>query len=117
MTAWARLYEAAPKQLREALQAEQAARARDEHGVGDLNTSPFSAPLRRLLTDGGLVDSQRGFGLQASWPVGPVFPRIAIDHCLHDPALVTAARALGPALGSDHLAVRVDLAWPPGQAP
>ncbi|MCY1004888.1 endonuclease/exonuclease/phosphatase family protein [Nannocystis pusilla] len=85
--------------------------------VGDLNASPFSAPLRRLLADGGLVDSQRGFGLQASWPVGPPLPRIAIDHCLHDPALVTAARALGPALGSDHLAVRVDLAWPAGQAP
>ncbi|MCY0994254.1 endonuclease/exonuclease/phosphatase family protein [Nannocystis sp. ILAH1] len=84
--------------------------------VGDLNASPFSAPLRRLLADGGLVDSQRGFGLQASWPVGPLLPRIAIDHCLHDPALVTAARALGPALGSDHLAVQVDLAWPAGQA-
>jgi endonuclease/exonuclease/phosphatase (EEP) superfamily protein YafD len=82
--------------------------------VGDLNASPFSAPLRRLLADGGLVDSQRGFGLQASWPVGHPFPPIAIDHCLHDPALVTAARALGPALGSDHLAVRVDLAWPAG---
>ncbi|PCC74444.1 hypothetical protein NAEX_07540 [Nannocystis exedens] len=109
---------------RDAQLARAAAWAREQRGagrlpviVGDLNTSPFSAPLRRLLTDGGLVDSQRGFGLQASWPVGPVFPRIAIDHCLHDPALVTAARALGPALGSDHLAVRVDLAWPPGQAP
>jgi len=84
--------------------------------VGDLNASPFSAAFRGLLA-AGLVDSQRGFGLQASWPVGHPVPPIAIDHCLHDPALVTTARALGPALGSDHLPVRIDLAWSAGQVP
>lgn len=96
---------------------EQRAAGRIPVIVGDLNASPFSAPLRRLLRDGELVDSQRGFGLQASWPVDHPFPVIAIDHCLHDPALVTAERALGSALGSDHLPVRVDLAWPAGQVP
>ncbi|MCY1058831.1 endonuclease/exonuclease/phosphatase family protein [Nannocystis sp. SCPEA4] len=95
---------------------EQRAAGRVPVVVGDLNASPFSAPFRGLLA-AGLVDSQRGFGLQASWPVGHPLPPIAIDHCLHDPALVTAARALGPALGSDHLPVRCDLAWPAGQMP
>lgn len=85
--------------------------------LGDLNASPFSAPLRRLVADAGLVDSQRGFGHQASWPVGRPFPLIAIDHCLHDPALTATARALGPDLGSDHLPLRVDLAWSMGQDP
>ncbi|HEY8377711.1 MAG TPA: endonuclease/exonuclease/phosphatase family protein, partial [Nannocystis sp.] len=85
--------------------------------LGDLNATPWSAPLRRLLADTGLVDSQRGFGLQPSWPASGLFPRIAIDHCLHDRALTTVARALGPALGSDHLPLRVDLAWSKGHGP
>lgn len=83
--------------------------------LGDLNATPWSAPLRRLVADADLVDSQRGFGLQASWPAGPLWPQLALDHCLHDPALVTTARALGPALGSDHLPLRVDLAWARGR--
>lgn len=83
--------------------------------AGDLNASPFSAPLRRLLAGADLVDSQRGFGVQASWPTSLPWPRIAIDHVLHDRSLTTVARALGPDLGSDHLPVVVDLAWPAGQ--
>lgn len=96
---------------------EQRAAGRAPVILGDLNASPFSAPLRRLLADAGLVDSERGFGLQASWPVDLPWLRIAIDHCLHDPSLVTTARALGPDLGSDHRPLRVDLAWSAGQAP
>lgn len=79
--------------------------------LGDLNASPFSAPLRALLAGADLVDSQRGFGLQESWPTGQVLLRIAIDHCLHDRALAVVARDLGPALGSDHLPLLVELAW------
>mgnify|MGYP002777837524 CR=1 FL=1 len=97
--------------------ADQRAAGRVPVVLGDLNATPFSAPLRRLLADAGLVDSQRGFGLQASWPVGRPAPQLAIDHCLHDPALTTVARALGPDLGSDHLPLRVDLAWSMGQDP
>lgn len=85
--------------------------------LGDLNATPFSAPLRRLVAETGLVDSQRGFGLQPSWPAGRLLPRIAIDHCLHDRALTAVARAVGPELGSDHLPLRVDLAWSQGHGP
>lgn len=85
--------------------------------IGDLNATPWSAPLRALIADAGLVDSQRGRGLQASWPTGgglQALLRIPIDHCLHDPALVTTARRLGPELGSDHRPVVVELAWAAG---
>lgn len=96
--------------------AAQRAAGRAPVVVGDLNATPFSAPLRRLLAATGLVNSQRGFGLQASWPVGRPLPLLAIDHCLHDAALSTTARALGPDLGSDHLPLAVDLAWSQDQA-
>ncbi len=85
--------------------------------IGDLNATPWSAPLRAMVADAGLVDSQRGHGLQASWPTGGGLHgllRIPIDHCLHDPALVTRARSLGPELGSDHRPVVVELAWAAG---
>lgn len=95
------------------------ARARRAEGLtpivaGDLNATPFSAPYRALLAEADLVDSLRGRGLQRSWPAGHPLLQIAIDHCLHDPALVTRARALGPELGSDHLPLQVELAWAPG---
>lgn len=79
--------------------------------LGDLNASPFSAPLRALVAEADLVDSQRGLGLQTSWPAGQALLQIAIDHCLHDGALVAVSRALGPELGSDHLPLLVALAW------
>jgi endonuclease/exonuclease/phosphatase (EEP) superfamily protein YafD len=78
--------------------------------LGDLNATPWSSPFRRLLHDGGLTDSARGFGLQPTWNARagalggslawPV--QIPIDHCLHSSGLVTAARETGPACGSNH---------------
>ncbi len=78
--------------------------------VGDLNTTPWSAVFRHLESAGNLVNSQRGFGLQASWPVGWAPLMIPLDHLLHTADLTTLRRQLGPALGSDHYALRVTLA-------
>lgn len=80
--------------------------------LGDFNATPFSAALAPLAAV-GLRDSLEAGGLlvAGSWPDLPWPLRIAIDHCWHDPRLVTQARALGPALGSDHRPLRVDLAW------
>lgn len=78
--------------------------------VGDLNTTPWSSAFRRLEDVGRLVNSQRGFGLQASWPVGWGPLMIPLDHLLHTADLTTLSRQLGPALGSDHYALRVTLA-------
>lgn len=80
--------------------------------LGDLNATPWSAPFRQLVAATGLVDSQRGFGLQPSWPAPLPLPmRLPIDHCLHSPELFTLERRLGPGLGSDHRALHVRLGW------
>jgi endonuclease/exonuclease/phosphatase (EEP) superfamily protein YafD len=73
--------------------------------VGDLNVTPWSAAYRRLLQEGGLIDSQRAHGLQPSWParLGPL--GLPIDHVMHGPALTTRGRELGPSFGSDHRSV------------
>ena len=80
--------------------------------LGDLNATPFSAGVRPLRTV-GLRDSLAAGGLwtAGSWPAWPGPLRIAIDHCWHDPGLVTLARTVGPALGSDHRPLEVALAW------
>ena len=79
--------------------------------AGDLNATPWSAPLRRLLRDTPLRDSARGFGYQGSWPSGLAWSGlIPIDHVLVSPAWRVEDRRLGPSdLGSDHRAVVVDL--------
>lgn len=80
--------------------------------VGDLNTTPWSHAFGLLTQPAGLINSQRGFGIQPTWPSPRVgLPLIPIDHCVHSPGLVTAHRAIGPDVGSDHRPLIVDLAW------
>jgi endonuclease/exonuclease/phosphatase (EEP) superfamily protein YafD len=79
--------------------------------VGDFNASPWSYGFRRLVTESGLLDSQRGFGLELSYPATtiPLF-QVSIDHLLHSDDLAVVDRRLGPRLGSDHFPLIVDLA-------
>lgn len=82
--------------------------------VGDFNATPWSWPFRRLMSDGGLENSLRGFGLQPSFPATrSVLLRVPIDHLLHSNGLVVRSRELGPALGSDHFPLVVDLELSP----
>jgi len=70
--------------------------------IGDLNCTPWSPRLLHLLWAGGLHDTRRGRGNQASWPtaLGPL--GIPIDHILtSDPDLISERR-LGSPTGSDH---------------
>lgn len=78
--------------------------------VGDLNATPWSWPFRNLLTQGGLRNSQIGFGVQPTFAAtsNPLF-RVPIDHLVHSDALVVRQRQLGPSLGSDHFPIIVDL--------
>jgi endonuclease/exonuclease/phosphatase (EEP) superfamily protein YafD len=78
--------------------------------MGDLNATPWSPNLQKLLETGELVDSQVGFGLQASYPAARGRLGIAIDHVLHSQELTTVARELGPSFGSDHRMVHARLA-------
>ncbi|MGF1617106.1 MAG: endonuclease/exonuclease/phosphatase family protein [Acidimicrobiia bacterium] len=78
--------------------------------VGDLNATPWSWPFRNLLAQGGLRNSQIGFGVQPTFVAtsNPLF-RVPIDHLVHSDALVVRLRQLGPNLGSDHFPIIVDL--------
>lgn len=77
--------------------------------VGDLNATPWSAAHRMLRLAGGLEDSLRGRGLQPTWPDGWGVLAIPIDHALHTDGLATEHRRTGPAFGSAHRPVIVDL--------
>lgn len=98
--------------------ADWAAAARAEGAapvvLGDFNATPFSAGVSPLPA-AGLRDSLRDGALRivgaGTWPALPWPLRIAIDHCWHDPTLVTRTRTVGPALGSDHRPLTVELAW------
>ena len=90
--------------------------ANDQEGaffvVGDLNASPWSWPFRRLVSAGGLRNSQIGFGLQPTFPSTSIgLLRVPIDHLLHSDALRVRDRRLGAALGSDHFSLIVDLEY------
>jgi endonuclease/exonuclease/phosphatase (EEP) superfamily protein YafD len=79
--------------------------------AGDLNATPWSLPFRRLVTGGELFNSQRGYGLELSFPSGSSpLVQVPIDHVLYSDGFRVIDRRLGPPLGSDHLPVIVDLA-------
>lgn len=104
--------------LRDAQLAFAADWAGDQDGaflvVGDLNASPWSWPFRRLVAEGSLRNSQIGFGVQATFPADSFsLLRVPIDHLLHSDELRVRDRRLGPALGSDHFALIVDLEHAP----
>lgn len=100
---------------RDAQLAELATLARGESQPvalgGDLNCTPWSPHFADLLRDGGLIDSRRGFGHQATWPASLPGLRIPIDHCLVSPSVRVLSRRVGPPVGSDHLPVLVELAY------
>lgn len=81
--------------------------------TGDFNATPWSYPFRRLLAETELVNSQGGYGIEATFPADRSFLlRVPIDHLLHSPELVVADRRRGPRMGSDHFPLVVDL-WQP----
>lgn len=77
--------------------------------VGDLNRTAGSPLFADFLRDTGLRDSRLGFGRQPSWPVWSPY-RIAIDHAFLTGDLAVVARRLGPAIGSDHRPLLLEIA-------
>jgi endonuclease/exonuclease/phosphatase (EEP) superfamily protein YafD len=77
--------------------------------AGDLNASTWSRGFSMLTRPGDLVNSQRGFGVQASWPARYGWLGVPIDHVLHSRELATLDRYLGDPLGSDHYPLFVSL--------
>ena len=78
--------------------------------TGDFNASTWSHGFSLLTVEAGLVNSQRGFGVQPSWPAGYTLFGIPIDHLVHSPELTTVDRYLGESLGSDHFPLFVTVA-------
>ncbi len=78
--------------------------------VGDFNATPWSWPFRDLMARAPLRNSQLGFGVQPSFPTSSSFLlRVPIDHLLHSNTLAVVDRRLGPAMGTDHFPLVVDL--------
>jgi endonuclease/exonuclease/phosphatase (EEP) superfamily protein YafD len=78
--------------------------------LGDTNATVYSPLFQDLLRDSGLADARTGFGLPYSWFPAPWLPfGLAIDTCLHSPDFVTRGVRRGPAVGSDHRPLHVDL--------
>lgn len=75
---------------------------------GDLNLTPWSPVFWKFTRRGGLSDSARGFGVQATWPVGKPYMSVPIDHCLVSPEVIVLDRQVGPPVGSDHYPVIID---------
>ncbi|MDY6897955.1 MAG: endonuclease/exonuclease/phosphatase family protein [Cyanobacteriota bacterium] len=78
--------------------------------IGDFNSTPWYGSFRQLVSKSGLINSQRGFGIQTTWnSLLPPVLRIPIDHCLHSKSLTTIKRFIGSDIGSDHLPLFVEL--------
>ncbi|MGD1914475.1 MAG: endonuclease/exonuclease/phosphatase family protein [Rivularia sp. (in: cyanobacteria)] len=77
--------------------------------IGDFNSTPWYGQFRQLLSKSGLVNSQRGFGIQTTWHsiLPPIF-RIPIDTCLHSKSFITIRRFVGDDINSDHLPLFVE---------
>jgi endonuclease/exonuclease/phosphatase (EEP) superfamily protein YafD len=78
--------------------------------LGDLNATPWCPYFRKLLSNTGLKDTGRGYGVQPTWPSHNPLLRIPIDHCLVSQGIVVTHREVGPYTGSDHYPLIVDVA-------
>lgn len=79
--------------------------------AGDLNATSWSHSFQELIRTSGLLDSQKGFGLQPSWPASFLPLGIPIDHALHTPGLCVIKRRLGSPTGSDHRPIILDFSF------
>ena len=77
--------------------------------IGDFNATPWSYAFRDFSAETGLVNSQKGYGLAATWPTGLPITLVPLDHMLHSESLTTVERDIGPDLGSDHLPLTVEV--------
>ena len=76
--------------------------------IGDLNLSTWSPYFHDLIEEAILKDCRKGFGIQATWPVGLPLLRIPIDHCLVSPSIQIHNLKRGAEIGGDHFPIVVD---------
>lgn len=93
--------------------ATQQAAGRAVFIIGDFNQTPWGSRFQTLLTDGKLINGQRGFGLQTTWPANlPALLRIPIDHTVHSDKVILFEREVGGDWGGDHRPIHVKIALP-----
>ncbi len=77
--------------------------------IGDMNSTPGSQIFRQLIDSEKFRDSERGFWLQCSWPVGMPLLSIPIDHCLFTRDWICKSLSLADSVSSDHYPLVVRL--------
>jgi len=80
--------------------------------MGDLNATPWSAPLRRLVNTTDLRHAAQGYGIRPTWWYGSPALGLPLDHVLVSSEWQVTAYRLGPDVGSDHYPVLADLVLP-----
>lgn len=79
--------------------------------LGDLNVTPWSVAYRLLVRRTGLTDARAGHGLCPTWPaLLPSHLRLPIDALLLGKGLRAETFEVGPAYGSDHRPLTIELA-------
>lgn len=75
---------------------------------GDLNAAPWTAAFQELRDRGGLERDDPWRPFEWTYPVWNRFLRVPIDQCLAGPAVSVSSRS-GPAIGSDHFPLLVEV--------
>ena len=79
--------------------------------MGDLNTPPWSPAFRDLIDQSELSDARmRGNGWSTTWNARRFWMRTPIDYVLTSPELTAVSYRTQRIPGSDHLAVRANIA-------
>ncbi|MGW5867186.1 endonuclease/exonuclease/phosphatase family protein [Streptomyces sp. NPDC055239] len=85
--------------------------------LGDFNASLDHAPMRELLTSGGLTDThaELGNGWARTWPAdkSPLPPLVQLDHVVHGSGLAGVSVSERTVPGTDHRAIIATLALLP----
>jgi endonuclease/exonuclease/phosphatase (EEP) superfamily protein YafD len=77
--------------------------------AGDFNTTPHSPHFTDLINRSGLRSAALGRHWAPTWPTFFMPAGIQIDHVLVSDGVAVKRFETGPAVGSDHLPIIVDL--------
>ncbi|MGD1717475.1 endonuclease/exonuclease/phosphatase family protein [Dapis sp. BLCC M172] len=77
--------------------------------TGDLNITMWSPYYKELISNSGLYNARKGFGMISTWPSFFPLLSIPIDHCLVSQDIRVFKTKSGKNIGSDHLPLITDL--------
>lgn len=83
--------------------------------LGDLNASPWSAPMRALMASTDLHYALQGYGVWPTWLLGGALLGAPLDYVLISPEWHVVDYTEHGDIGSDHLPVQADLMLHPAQ--